>query len=249
MVRLRHAWLRRRETRAEARVYRLTGGRIVAGPFEGMQFVDDSDGIPLTPKLLGTYELELFPIIHRIARGDYDLIANIGAGEGYYAVGLLTLMPTARSVAFEIGERRRALIGQLARRNGVEQRITTYGLATTESLQSVLEDARQPVVLCDIEGAEKALLNPTAVSGLRHADILVEVHDFVDASISPTLRRRFETSHSIEVIASRDRTALDVDSTMIDTYTSLRELVSERRPCGMEWFWLSFDRTRRRASC
>ena len=41
-------------------VYRKTGGRIIAGPFTGLRFVYDSDGIPLGPKLLGTYEMGCF---------------------------------------------------------------------------------------------------------------------------------------------------------------------------------------------
>ena len=186
----------------------------------------------------GTYELELFPIVRRIVHGNYDLIVNIGAGEGYYAVGLLSLMPGARSVAFETREKRRTRIDHLARRNGVSERLIVRGTATAESLQSVLHEARRPVVLCDIEGGEKALLDPGVVQGLRDTDILVEVHDFVDSSISQTLRTRFGESHEIEAISSRDRTLEDPAPLPFGDDESMLWLVSERRPCQMNWLWL-----------
>ncbi len=130
-----------------------------------MPFVDDTDGIPLAPKLLGTYELELFPVVRHIARGDYDLIVNVGAGEGYYAVGLLALMPEVRSVVFEIGEKRRRLIGELAVLNGVQDRIAVHGWATADSLQSALERARRPSKRPSNNSTARWLMTPLGAIG------------------------------------------------------------------------------------
>jgi len=78
---------------------RLTGLRTVAGPFAGLEYVDEAAGSEYGPKLLGTYELELHHIIERIIDLAYPTIINIGAGEGYYAVSYTHLtLPTICSV-------------------------------------------------------------------------------------------------------------------------------------------------------
>jgi hypothetical protein len=43
---------------------------------------------------------------------------------------------------------------------------------------------------------------PRAVAALRTADVLVEVHDHLDPTITPTLRARFEQTHDIEYVPS-----------------------------------------------
>ena len=81
------------------------------------------------PKLLGTYECELFPTLDDIANDCYDLIVNPGSGDGYYAVGLLRLMPGARAIAYETSPRRRLLTEHVAALNGVRERLTIHGVA------------------------------------------------------------------------------------------------------------------------
>ena len=80
---------------------RRTGGRVRSGPFAGMRYVDTSVGSCFIPKLLGTYECELASKVEWICRQQPKLIIDIGAAEGYYAIGLAIRMPNARVVAFE----------------------------------------------------------------------------------------------------------------------------------------------------
>src|SRR6478672_6897407 len=59
------------------------------GPFKGMKYPGvNSVGSALIPKLLGSYERELHPLIDSICAGQYDQVVDIGCAEGYYAVGL-----------------------------------------------------------------------------------------------------------------------------------------------------------------
>src|SRR5947209_15685441 len=71
------------------------------GPFTGMQYVERSIGSSLMPKLLGSYEANLQPVIEEIIRRAPATIVNVGCGEGYYAVGLARRLPHARVYAFE----------------------------------------------------------------------------------------------------------------------------------------------------
>ena len=44
--------------------------------------VPDAGGIPLAPKLFGTYEQEIHPFLEDSIAAEVDLVVNIGAGEG-----------------------------------------------------------------------------------------------------------------------------------------------------------------------
>lgn len=69
-------------------IYYICGKRILAGPFRGMKYIENSHGSAYLPKILGSYEKELHKFIPRIVEEEYELILDIGAAEGYYAVGL-----------------------------------------------------------------------------------------------------------------------------------------------------------------
>lgn len=73
---------------SEPRLWELCGGVILSGPFKGLMYPRESVGSAWAPKLLGTYESELSPTIERIVSGGYRSVVDIGAAEGYYAVGL-----------------------------------------------------------------------------------------------------------------------------------------------------------------
>ena len=51
--------------------------------------------------LLGTWELELTEIWERILANDYSLMVDVGAAEGYYAVGMNLRKPNAEVIAYE----------------------------------------------------------------------------------------------------------------------------------------------------
>ena len=63
------------------------GLTVSGGPFAGLAYPDRAP-ISLVPKLLGIYERELHGAIEAAIRAQPGLIVNVGAADGYYAVGL-----------------------------------------------------------------------------------------------------------------------------------------------------------------
>ena len=57
----RQSWAQDREI--GNKVFDLTGGRVVAGPFAELKYVSSARGSSIGPKLLGTYELELRDVV------------------------------------------------------------------------------------------------------------------------------------------------------------------------------------------
>ena len=153
-----------------------------SGPFAGMNL--EGACSPIGPKVLGTYEMELGALIESIARGDVQHVVNAGAADGFYAVGLLRHLPAARATAFEMLTSFHAHIDKLARVNGVRGRLAIHGVCDSSALSSALKHGERTLVIMDVEGAERDLLDVARTPGLRHAQILVEIHDFVHPHLS-----------------------------------------------------------------
>lgn len=105
-----------------------TGSRVLKGPFAGMNYVSHAVGSAYIPKLLGIYERELTPCVEAICRRNPSLIVDVGAAEGYYAVGLARRNPAARVICFELDPRGRDALAEMSRINGVGDRISIRGL-------------------------------------------------------------------------------------------------------------------------
>ncbi len=191
----------------------------------------------MLPKVLGTYESELHPAIEEICRSRCDRIIDIGAAEGYYAVGMALRNPEAAMIGFEMSAPARHLLRRLARRNGVSDRIALRGACSIAALDTALAGARQPAVICDCEGAEDVLLRPDRVKSLRHALLLVETHEGMVDGVTRRLRERFFLTHQIEVIDSRPRSGDDLPSGCTLSSAEADQAMDEYRRWA-QWYFM-----------
>jgi hypothetical protein len=250
---LRDTWLHRAaKTLVPSRFYprnvmgravlHKTGRSVAAGPFRGMNYVETSVLSVYFPKLLGIYERELHPVVEEIVSLQPANVIDIGAAEGYYAVGLARALPRAKVVAYEQTDEGRELLADMADLNGVSDRLKILGRCEPADLAGQLGIPGRTVVVCDVEGYEQTLLDPAAIPALRSAWLLVELHEFVHRGITEVLRRRFEQTHRITHVQQTGRTREDYPYR--SWYTRLLPnayavyLVEEFRPERMSWFWL-----------
>jgi hypothetical protein len=211
--------------------------RVLWGPFAGTRYLRFASGSGLLPKLLGAYEMELHGAVREsLARG-YDRILNIGCGEGYYAVGYARALPGASVRAWDSDPLARHRLRALARLNGVADRIAIGGTCSPRDLAAGI--AGRTLVVCDCEGCEKELLDPAAVPGLVFADLLVEMHDFVDPAISSALLERFRASHDVRVVDAAGRSAFPAEILASLNGEQRRLALWEGRPEGMQWAWMT----------
>src|SRR5437016_6027102 len=80
---------------------RRTNSTVIAGPFAGMKYIGSSVASAHIPKLLGTYEREIAGIVEEICWRKPAVLIDVGAAEGYYAVGFAMRLPDSRIIAFE----------------------------------------------------------------------------------------------------------------------------------------------------
>ena len=117
-----------------------------------------------------------------------------------------------------------------------------YSACGISELRNALKDNTRATIVCDVEGHENDLLDPTAVPTLKIADILVETHEFVVPNVTQIISTRFAKSHDITVIRQQSRSSADFPwRTLITALFPERYLdlvVSEGRPEPMMWLWM-----------
>lgn len=209
------------------------------GPFRGMAFVEArSCGSVLFPKLLGCYEQELHLVVERLCRIPYTDVVDVGCAEGYYAVGFALRLPSATVHAFDTSETARALCERMATCNKVAERVRVSAACTPEVLARIHPKGRA-LLFCDCEGYEKTLIGGKAIPHLIGWDVLIEVHDFVDRTISAHLLSALGATHDIETVDALG----DVTKVRAFQYPELVawnrcqrwRLLAENRPDAMRW--------------
>ncbi|CAN5673937.1 hypothetical protein BH10CYA1_BH10CYA1_55030 [soil metagenome] len=239
---LLHMGLVPKRLRASYLIHERTGGTVAAGPFFGMRYIEESVGSALYPKLLGTYEMELHAIIEKLCTQKYEYIIDVGAAEGYYAVGMAIRCPRAKIVAYESEQRGRSLLQKLAELNGDEEKIEIHGTCDLDILHQQLEKigTSKTLIVMDVEGYEIDLLDPERVPGLKRCSMLVEIHDGRELGpIGKALEDRFKSSHRIESVWSRPRYRDDLPgkgSYIVDL--RMQKMMDEGRLRGLSWFYL-----------
>lgn len=211
-------------------------GAVRNGIFQGLQYpAFKAAGSAISPKLLGTYELELHASLANILKRRHDCIVDIGSAEGYYAIGLARLT-NSTVYAFDSDEKARKLCSEMAVANGVELQLENF--CTAESLLK-LPLGKRSLIISDCEGYEVELFSEKTVNMLTSHDLIIETHDIYQAGILDALLKRFKNTHNVEVIESFDdkekvfRYVLP-DLNDISAENRLR-LLREFRPGKMKW--------------
>lgn len=217
-------------------VWKQCGGRVSGGVFAGMAIAAPpvwTEG-DIAPMMLGCYEEELHPALGTFVDNRYDAIVNIGAADGYYAVGLARLFPQIPVIAFEGSEASHPRLAENARLNGVAERMVQRLWADAAGLAAVLADFPRALVVMDCEGCEAKLV-PEALSSLARCDLLIECHHHVERDLAARLRKLLEPTHRVQTIEEGGRNpnlyACLRPASSLDRWVA----VCENRPGTMEW--------------
>ena len=174
------------------------GTLVMQGPLQGLDFLPQSAEGCHIAKLLGCYEQPLQPFIEAAIAENYPTILNIGCAEGYYAVGMAKRMPNTLVLAHDLNPKAQEVCAELAHKNQVADRVAVGGLFSPEDFAPY---ANQRVLLmCDIEGAERELLDPALAPDLKGMDIIVESHECLIPGITQLLIDRFKATHEITLV-------------------------------------------------
>ena len=201
------------------------GDTVRRGPFAGLRYPSrHSAGSAFWTKLIGAYELELHDVVEQACARGYDLVIDVGAAEGYYAIGLARRMPGCRVVAFEGTDDGQRLLRAMAEANGVADRVEVRGWCDPAGLAALADEMRagRTLVLCDAEGSEYDLLDPERLPALERCDLIVELHLVRGMRPRRWAAERFGATHDVVFV--------DVASRDPNRYPELDVLADEDRP-------------------
>jgi hypothetical protein len=236
---LKETFLSRRNARIETVKNQLIGKfglQVCDGPFAGMLYVADARPVLLPAKQIGAYEAELHKTVDKIIQTKYPTIIDVGCAEGYYAVGLAMQIPDATVYAFDIDLNGQKWCPMIAEANGVGDRVKVEAECNHERLRQLpLEGS---LLFSDCEGYELELLQPDAVPALKNCDVLVELHDEFDPSLTETILARFKETHDITVIQPEHRTVEEFKSIQFLSPSDQKIAVSDFRGGDSGWAFM-----------
>lgn len=206
------------------------GAVVMQGPFAGMDFLAQSAEGCHIAKLLGCYEQPLQPFIEQVITNAYPTILNIGCAEGYYAVGMARRMLNTQVLAFDLNPNAQKVCINLAQKNSVDDRVMVGALFKPEDFANYAN--QKLLVLCDIEGAEKDLLDPEIAPALKGMDLIVESHECLIPGITQALINRFKESHQITLVQDNGQRQIKDAPQWFNNFAHLDQLLAT-------WEWRS----------
>lgn len=216
-----------------------TGGEVFSGPLAGMKIPLDSPLSDLPMYVIGCYEQEIHPVLLDVICSPPPQIIDIGSAYGYYTVGLALQTAKTHLIGFEAAEASLwSKSAELAKLNGVHNRITQKGFCDVDALSAVAREG--DFIICDCEGGELILLDPDKIPVLRECTMLCELHDFLAPGVTATLVERFNGTHRIKLILEqpRDPSQYRILDGLSEAYRSLA--VKETRHLGQRLTPLKF---------
>ena len=190
-----------------ARSFAASHGAVVrGGPFAGLEYsharIDQIDA-PVA-KLLGSYESELHGVVGDALRVPPSTFIDIGAADGYYAVGFALKSPRTTVHAFEVDAWARKRLAELAALNRVADRVSVRKACTADALCALAP--AQAFVISDCEGAEVEIFTPEVARRLGDSTVLIELHDQqLGFDALSVLEPRFAPSHAVTEIRNGTR--------------------------------------------
>ena len=215
---------------------------IQGGLFKGMRWGMAATCGSLTPKLMGTYEQELqskmgqFPV--------FDLVIDVGAAEGWYAVGLLHRRMAQKVVAFEMSaDGRENLLANVRRNNLPPDSIEIRGECTADGLQTMLRSLPTDsnfrlLIICDCEGFEGKLLDDDTLKFCANAYFTIETHNFYVPEVHERLAKSLAASHTVTDLRPVRRRQKNLPTTVPWLFRLppvSRLLMAERRCPNIAW--------------
>jgi hypothetical protein len=203
---------------------------VLQGPMHGLDYVGQASEGCLAARLIGCYEQPLLTHIEEAIQGGYTNVVNIGCADGYYAVGMARRMPNSIVWAYDINEVAQDACRKLAEKNNISERIKIGALFSPEDFSQFASE--KTLVMCDIEGAERELLDPQFAPSLGGMDIIVESHECIIKGLTQTLFDRFSRTHTITLIQDTGQREFDVLPKGFENWENLDQLVAT-------WEWRS----------
>lgn len=216
---------------------------VAYGPFKGLRLSEKTwwSRPSRASMFLGLYESEVLHSLMKKPSRCKNFI-DIGAADGYYAVGALKSGEFEKSFCFEISKKGQGAILENASLNGLERDVTVLGEANKISISQIPEYIiENSLVMVDIEGAEFDLINEDFLQKFRSSIVMIELHEWmvVDGSEKlAALLKLANKTHNITELKTGARDLSNFNELKMLSDTDRWLICSEGRARLMTWLRL-----------
>ncbi|MDE2014521.1 MAG: hypothetical protein KGJ75_16485 [Alphaproteobacteria bacterium] len=235
--------VQRRRTQLSRQVDAAFDSTIGYGPFKGQRLTPGNWwGVKERAcMILGLYEQEILHSLMAVPIG-YSTFIDLGAGDGYYAVGALVSGRFRNAYCFEMSAEGRRVIADNARLNRVADRLTIHGAAGADFYRAIPDvHLKDSVLFIDIEGGEFDICGPEMFEAFRNSVIFIELHSFFYADGQARYERLVRDAEKWFAVTAMTTGARDLSQfPELDRYddTDRWLICSEGRKQRMQWLRL-----------
>jgi hypothetical protein len=242
---IRQVWrnetVAQRIERISLETYDLCDGFVCYGLFEGLRLNRETwwGRDDLGSQCLGLYEKEILDLI--ASRGPFDVFWDIGAADGYYAIGMLHSRMAQKVVCFEVAKKGQLAIYHNWLANNSTGELEINGEANRMSIAKCAVDIpSKALVMIDIEGFEFSLLTTEVISLFRNCEVVIEVHNWVENFPSKYQKLLLDLDPYFEITPIERKNRNTESISLLRSFTDDNRLLvtSERRPCLMRFLHL-----------
>ncbi len=243
-----HTALDKRKLWLVNHLFEISKGEVISGHFKGMKLLKKSNwdkkiyeyNPDLSSKITGCYEQEVQDkIVELQKKNKKKYFINFGAGEGYFALGVLNSGLFQKSIAFEISDISRNIMIENSKLNKLDNKLSIKYAVNSSFLNDFLDSEKKLddiFILSDIEGTEFEIFNDDNLSKLKNCNLIIEFHrhhiDVENKKFEDKLNKYFNVS----VLSTGNRSFSDI-SLLKELNDDDRWLIaSENRPYLMNWF-------------
>ena len=149
------------------------------GPFSGMKLSKNPwwGSYDQISKILGEYEKEVLEkLCYFLRLNKNSTFIDIGAADGFYAVGVAFKGLADHTYAFEISSKGRSELKNNSILNKCNEKITILDIAELDTLKKIYKKLKNVVVIIDIEGNEYDFLDINILDLFKNSIVIVELH-------------------------------------------------------------------------
>ena len=190
------------------------------------------------PKLMGIYEKQLHKPISEFKKNNYHTIINIGAAEGYYAVGMALCFPQSKVAAIDINIDALNFLKKMSIINNTQDRVKIINSDAKIFLEKI-DPNQSYLVVCDCERCEFDIFSEKNIENLKKSDLIIEMHysqeysKFIEEKNS--FLERFKKYHDHEIVKPLFTRLEDIKDLENITIKHAKKIANEVRAENAEW--------------
>ena len=193
----------------------------------------------IASKIYGFYENKIQQKLKDI---NNPILIDIGAADGFFAIGSLKSKICEFCYAFEETKTSRENLSKTAKINNVQNKLSIIGKVTKDNFFTLLPSKinfSEVTILCDIEGGEFDFFSDEILATIRCSNIIIEIHKNHNKNLEIDLLERVKKYFDVSIIIDNDKNFESVSELHALNDIDRNLICSEGRSYIGKWWHLS----------